>query len=1007
MHTTKKTDARWIIRFFCGLILGVIFAAVPTFADDYTVDLKGFYSQSDAREMLRMINEFRTGSDAWYWDENNTQKIYLTDLAPLEYDYELEKVAMLRAMEQAISFGHTRPNGTSCYTAFTGTYYAAGENVARGYPTVTSVFRAWQETDKNYNGQGHRRNMLSVDTGFTAVGIGHVIFNGTHFWTQEFRKPTSSAPAEEPLIGETVVPVPVSLNSGQIEITTRNNVRRITMEVFREQPFPEIVTRIYPSGNNAVVTEYTPNWTSSDSNVVGISEDGSKIIARKVGNAEISTTYLGKTLTIPVTITPIDISADTPSAEDRVYTGTPQEPDVSLVHDSTTLINGTDYDVQYIGPHTDAATVEVRVNGKGNYKGTAVGSFQIKPASIATAAFSAIDPETYNGQEHKPVFSVTWNGRTLSNTADYTTEYAKNTDAGTATITITGKGNFENGTSTTFLINRLSIEENEFSLAITDPTYTGDPLQPEMVLKNSFATLQLDKDFSAAYSSNTNAGENTAEAVLTGNGNYCGTRTEHFSVLPRNLQDKDVVLNVDGEYIFNGGAHVPGEDQISLNYKSSALLQGTDYEISSITNNVNAGDAVITLQGKGNYTGTAGKTFTILPKDITGLAEIEAIGDVIYNANAQTPAITVLLNSVEMGADEVTISYKNNVNVGTASVRAEGKGNYTGFAERSFSILPAELTSENASVTPVPAQTETGRPIEVHPTVKWNGITLSENKDYTLEFSGNTTPGTATVKILGTGNFAGGLETTFEIKEKPVEKENEGGADGSGSSGKGAADGSSNSGNSGAATGKGGPAGEGASESAAAAAILTSTSDEGPAGTKFSLLQAQQKKVTKNSITIKWKKINGATYKIFGNACGKKNRYVYIDETRAASYKHSGLKKGTYYKYLIVAIKDGKVVSTSKTLHIATSGKKAGNNTKVTISKKTLKLKAGKSKKLTAKAKTGKLKVKKHRKLAWESSDPTTVSVKNGKVKALKKGKATIYAYAQNGKFAKCKVTVK
>ena len=79
MRTTKKTDARWIIRFFCGLILGVIFAAVPTFADDYTVDLKGFYSQSDAREMLRMINEFRTGSDAWYWDDNNTQKIYLTE----------------------------------------------------------------------------------------------------------------------------------------------------------------------------------------------------------------------------------------------------------------------------------------------------------------------------------------------------------------------------------------------------------------------------------------------------------------------------------------------------------------------------------------------------------------------------------------------------------------------------------------------------------------------------------------------------------------------------------------------------------------------------------------------------------------------------------------------------------------------------------------------------------------------------------------------------------------
>ena len=97
----------------------------------------------------------------------------------------------------------------------------------------------------------------------------------------------------------------------------------------------------------------------------------------------------------------------------------------------------------------------------------------------------------------------------------------------------------------------------------------------------------------------------------------------------------------------------------------------------------------------------------------------------------------------------------------------------------------------------------------------------------------------------------------------------------------------------------------------------------------------------------------------------------------------------------------------SKTLHIATAGGKYGNHTKVNISKKKLSLKKGKTKKLKAKAVIGKRKVKVHRGVKWESSNPNVATVRNGKIKAVGKGTAKIYAYAQNGKFAKCTVTVK
>ena len=189
-------------------------------------------------------------------------------------------------------------------------------------------------------------------------------------------------------------------------------------------------------------------------------------------------------------------------------------------------------------------------------------------------------------------------------------------------------------------------------------------------------------------------------------------------------------------------------------------------------------------------------------------------------------------------------------------------------------------------------------------------------------------------------------------------------------------------------------------------AIRNSTSDEGPSGTVFHLLQARQKKTTKHSITITWNKIPGASYMIFGNKCGRKNKYLKIAETGKTKITFRKLGKGKYYKFIVLAVKDGNAVSVSKTLHIATAGGKYGNHKKVTISKKKLTLKKGTSKKLKAKAYIGKLKVKVHRSIRWESSNPNVVTVKKGKIKAVGKGTAKIYAYAQNGKFAKCKVTV-
>lgn len=191
--------------------------------------------------------------------------------------------------------------------------------------------------------------------------------------------------------------------------------------------------------------------------------------------------------------------------------------------------------------------------------------------------------------------------------------------------------------------------------------------------------------------------------------------------------------------------------------------------------------------------------------------------------------------------------------------------------------------------------------------------------------------------------------------------------------------------------------------------------DNDPKGTKFGTLVAKQNKVAKNSIKISWKKVKGAKkYVIYGNKCGKANKYKYLATTTKTSYTQKKLKKGTYYKYIVAAFnKKGKSIAVAKTLHIATKGGKAGNFKKVTTAAKKDKVtlaKKGKTFKLKAKAvpESKKLKVSVHRKIQYECTNTKIASVSaKGVIKAKKKGKCFVYVYAQSGAYKKITVIVK
>ena len=186
-------------------------------------------------------------------------------------------------------------------------------------------------------------------------------------------------------------------------------------------------------------------------------------------------------------------------------------------------------------------------------------------------------------------------------------------------------------------------------------------------------------------------------------------------------------------------------------------------------------------------------------------------------------------------------------------------------------------------------------------------------------------------------------------------------------------------------------------------------------GSNFGLLRAQTTKLKKNSVTVKWNKVKNADgYIVYGAKCGAKSKYkvLKVVSDKTTSYTHKKLKKGTYYKYNIVAFKyvNGVKVTlaASKKIHATTLGGKYGVAKAVKLNKSKIKIKKGKTFKIKASEIKKDKKIKRHRAICYESSNTKIATVNSkGKIKAKKKGKCTIYVYAQNGVYKTVKVTVK
>lgn len=291
------------------------------------------------------------------------------------------------------------------------------------------------------------------------------------------------------------------------------------------------------------------------------------------------------------------------------YTGKEWKPEVAVSFNSATLTAGNDYTVSYEN-NINAGTAKIIITGIGDhFTGSTEKTFTINSAEISGCTFAPIADVTYNTKAHTPEVTVAISGRTLEADKDYTVSYASYVNAGTATVTVTGKGNFTGSANTTFTIAKADLNLSVYTIS---SLCTETEVKTSTLPSNFFLADETETGFSIAL---TAAG---GDAI--------------FTQAPAVVDGENMIT-----YQLNGGT---GEatfnvtvTPVSSNYKAGTYdLKIQAYDKTNVSNRIvfESGSAVYTGSGikyeKATIAGhSSGMHYTYAPDVATG-ATLDAAG---------------------------------------------------------------------------------------------------------------------------------------------------------------------------------------------------------------------------------------------------------------------------------------------------------------------------------------------------------------------------------------------
>uniref|UniRef100_UPI003FEDE6CD fibronectin type III domain-containing protein n=1 Tax=Coprococcus sp. TaxID=2049024 RepID=UPI003FEDE6CD len=291
------------------------------------------------------------------------------------------------------------------------------------------------------------------------------------------------------------------------------------------------------------------------------------------------------------------------------YDATEKKPEVKVVISEIAgkkyYLNASSYTVKYEN-NKNVGTANVTVTGAGSYSGELKGTFKILPRDIAGATVTTSQKSYgYTGKEIKPEVAVTLSdGTGLIFGTDYTVSYEDNTDIGTATVNVTGRGNYTGKAKGSFGIGA-DIKDAEIVLSKDQYIYSGKRNTPKATVVFAGKTLIENVDYTISYEDCIDAG--TARVVVYGEGDYGGTAEKTFEIAQKDITGANITIPQECyEYV---SKEIRPEATVTLS-DGTVLKNATEY-IVDYTDNIEVGTATITVKGNGNYIGYATKTFTI------------------------------------------------------------------------------------------------------------------------------------------------------------------------------------------------------------------------------------------------------------------------------------------------------------------------------------------------------------------------------------------------------------
>ncbi len=379
------------------------------------------------------------------------------------------------------------------------------------------------------------------------------------------------------------------------------------------------------------------------------------------------------------------------------YDGTEKKPTVSNVTLGEDWDKEITYEVTYNNNVNVSDAAEVIVNGTGNYTGSVTKYFSITPADLTAGAIAFTPAElTYNKQDQKPEITVTL-GETELGEGDFNVAYYDNEDcegdqlaetvnAATYYVKVSGMGNFEGDLIGSYVIKPRDINDENVlinSSAFTPKRYTGKQITlnagdrlyyPETGAENR---LVKGTDFTCEWGENIEVGEKAGSITFTGKGNYTGTRTEKFDIVPAEVTENGFPGLEIADFLakpYTGSKIEPAiheaveatetteavaaEGVVTFTPEDATaaltLVEGEDYEVAYGDDehdniNVASGGAVV-YTFKKNFKGSFTKEFGIAKAALTVTADDVAIA---YGANRPDP----LTYSAEtfLGEDDITL----------------------------------------------------------------------------------------------------------------------------------------------------------------------------------------------------------------------------------------------------------------------------------------------------------------------------------------------------------------